>query len=129
MVDILHSKPVEALGNESYAASMERSVDDFDVGMLCNRLRRESKRKDIPHIEFIHFLPHDLDSAEFIPFLEADLIGIGNGIDLGYYVLVDRGGYLASIAPEDFVSIVFFGIMTGSNHDSCRSFLGANAIA
>ena len=129
MVDILHSKPVEALGNESYAASMERSVDDFDVCMLCDSLRGESKRKDIPHIEFIHLLSHNLDSSEFFPFLKADLVRIGNGIDLGDDVLIDRGGYLTSVAPEYFVSIVFFGIMTGSNHDSRRGFLGANAIA
>ena len=60
---VLEAQAGESLGNEPYAASVQRGVNNLDVAVLGVKLRTEGERKDVAQVALVLGGAHHLNAS------------------------------------------------------------------
>ncbi len=131
MDDVFKADAAEGFRHEFDAAAVKGRIDNLEVCMLFDGLRAQGEGGDVAEVALVHLCTHHLNGSLAFSFdgLEADSLRAFDLIDFGYDILVNRSGNLAAVFPEDFVAVIFLGVVAGCDHDASRGFLGADAVA
>ena len=109
MDDVGETVVAQRVGNEFYTGSVNRSVDNLQVGMTLDHFRIKRQALDCCKELLVHSVADNLDKV-FVT-LEFDF---GNTLDTVYIVddiHIVRSDNLCAVAPICLVAVILFGVV------------------